>query len=215
MGTTAEIRDLAAVNKSDFLRIAVLTCVVVLAVLIVLLRRLLVSLFLVLTVLWGYLVTMGVTKLVFMGLFGAAFDGVTWRLPLFLFVILVAVGEDYNIYLMSRVVEEQQRRGTLGGVAGAHWSAREASSPVAASSWPAPSPRCSSARSAKCTSWDSHWPSACCWTRSSSARSSSPASWRFGPGGFRGRRIHDLEATDPCAVEEDGPGPQVPVPTLF
>jgi len=116
VGTTAEIRDMAAVNKSDFLRIAVLTCVVVLAVLIVLLRRLLVSLFLILTVLWGYLVTMGVTKLVFLGLYGTAFDGVTWRLPLFLFVILVAVGEDYNIYLMARVVEEQKRRGSLEGL---------------------------------------------------------------------------------------------------
>ena len=116
VGTTAEIRDLAAVNKSDFLRIAVLTSIVVLLVLMVLLRRLLVSVFLILTMLWGYLATMGVTKLVFMGLYGTAFQGVTWRLPLFLFVILIAVGEDYNIYLMSRVVEEQKRWGTLEGL---------------------------------------------------------------------------------------------------
>ncbi len=93
-----------------------LTCVVVLAVLVVLLRRLLVSLFLILTVLGGYLVSLGVTKLVFVGLYGTAFDGVTWRLPLFLFVILVAVGEDYNIYLMARVVEEQKRRGPVEGL---------------------------------------------------------------------------------------------------
>ena len=115
-GTTAIIRDLAEVNQRDFLRIAVLTCLVVLAVLVVLLRRLWVSLFLILTVLWGYLVSMGVSKLVFLGLGGATSSGMPWRLPLFLFVILVAVGEDYNIYLMSRVIEEQKHRGPLEGL---------------------------------------------------------------------------------------------------
>jgi hypothetical protein len=50
-----EIHDLAIVNRSDFLRIAILTCVVVLMVLVVLIRRLLVSQFLILGVLWGYL----------------------------------------------------------------------------------------------------------------------------------------------------------------
>lgn len=116
VGTTAEIRDLATINRSDFIRIATLTSLVVFVVLVVLLRRLLVSLFLILSVLWGYLVTMGVSQLVFMGVTGAEFDGVAWRLPLFLFVILVAVGVDYNIYLISRVIEEQKRRGSLEGL---------------------------------------------------------------------------------------------------
>jgi len=116
VGTTAIIRDLAAVNRRDFVRIAVLTCLVVLAVLVAMLRRLWVSLFLILTVLWGYLVSMGVSKLVFLGLGSATSSGMPWRLPLFLFVILVAVGEDYNIYLMSRVIEEQKHRGLLEGL---------------------------------------------------------------------------------------------------
>ena len=140
VGTTAQIRDLMAVNQSDFRRIAALVSLMVVVVLVVLLRRLLLSLFLVLTVLWGYLVTMGVTKLLFFRLYGESFEGVTWRLPLFLFVILVAVGEDYNIYLMARVVEEQKHRGGSKGCAW-RWSARAASSPVAASSWREHSPR--------------------------------------------------------------------------
>ena len=116
VGTTAGIRDLEAVNQSDCRLIGVLTSVAVLAVLIVVLRRPLVSLYLVLTVLLGFFVSIGVTKLVFSWLDGAAFVGLDWKLPVFLFVILVAVGEDYNIYLATRVIEEQRRRGAVEGL---------------------------------------------------------------------------------------------------
>ena len=116
VGTTAGIRDLEAVNQSDRRLIGVLTSIAVLAVLIVVLRRPLVSLYLVLTVLLGFFVSIGVTKLLFSWLDGAAFVGLDWKLPVFLFVILVAVGEDYNIYLATRVIEEQRRRGALEGL---------------------------------------------------------------------------------------------------
>ena len=116
VGTTAGIRDLEAVNQGDCRLIGMLTLIAVLAVLVVVFRRPLVSLYLVLTVLLGFAVSMGVTKLVFSWLDGPAFVGLDWKLPLFLFVILVAVGEDYNIYLATRVVEEQRRRGALEGL---------------------------------------------------------------------------------------------------
>ena len=91
-----------------------LLLLVVLVVVAILLRALIAPILLVATVVLSYLAAIGVSALVFEYIFG--FPGVDSTFPLHTFVFLVALGVDYNIFLITRVHEESIRHGTKQGV---------------------------------------------------------------------------------------------------
>jgi RND superfamily putative drug exporter len=116
-GSSAMVHDLRQVTTSDERRMYVLVTLGVYAILVILLRRPGISLYLIATVVIGYLASLGVTDLVFQWLHRgpAPWGGLDWTVGFFLFVILVAVGEDYNILLMARLIEEERLHGTVEG----------------------------------------------------------------------------------------------------
>src|SRR5690606_34029673 len=83
---------------------------VIFVVLAVLLRALLAPLLLIATVVLSFAATLGISALVFNHVFG--FPGADPTVPLFSFVFLVALGVDYNIFLISRTREEALKYGT-------------------------------------------------------------------------------------------------------
>lgn len=116
LGPTASLRDLKQVTDRDRVVIDILVVIVVYLVLIALLRRPAVCAYLLVTVVFSYLVTIGATYIVFWLREPGPTAELDWKIPLFLFTILIAIGEDYNILLMARVTEEQERHGLIKGV---------------------------------------------------------------------------------------------------
>ncbi|MFE9652478.1 MMPL family transporter [Micromonospora sp. NPDC006431] len=103
--------DAAVRDRNVIIPVVLLVIAVILALL---LRALLAPLLLIATVVLSFLATLGLCALIFK--YGLNIPGVDQSFPLFAFVFLVALGIDYNIFLMSRVREESVRRGTRAGV---------------------------------------------------------------------------------------------------
>jgi putative drug exporter of the RND superfamily len=116
MGPTASVRDLKTITAGDQVRIDFLVPGVVFLILVLLLRRIATSAYLIVTVLFSYYVALGLTFAFFYLLHPGDFVGLDWKVPMFLFTILVAVGEDYNILLMARIEEEQRMHGSTQGI---------------------------------------------------------------------------------------------------
>ncbi|MFE0922113.1 MMPL family transporter [Streptomyces nigra] len=113
-GGTAALLDMDRATTHDNILIIPLVLLVVLLILCVLLRALIAPLLLVGTVILSFTAALGISALAFRHVFDYA--GEATDFPLFVFVFLVALGIDYNIFLTTRIREEATHQGTRPGV---------------------------------------------------------------------------------------------------
>jgi RND superfamily putative drug exporter len=109
-GATAEMIDTRDVTQSDFHLIVVLVLGVILAIMLVLMREPVLSAFMVVSTVASYFATLGLCHWLLVNLpplVGlAGYSGLDWKVQIFLFVVMVAVGQDYNIFLAGRLMQE-------------------------------------------------------------------------------------------------------------
>ncbi len=113
-GIPAENYDVEQTNARDTRLIVPLVLLVVGLILVAVLRALAAPGYLILTVVASFAATLGLVTFAFADLFGSS--GITFNLVLLSFIFLVALGVDYNIFLMTRAREEAAALGTRDGV---------------------------------------------------------------------------------------------------
>ncbi|MGB3414845.1 MAG: efflux RND transporter permease subunit [Microbacteriaceae bacterium] len=113
-GVTATAIDTNDASIHDRNLIIPVVLIVILLILMLLLRSILAPVLLILTTVISFGTALGISAIIFNGVF--QFPGADAAVPLFGFVFLVALGIDYNIFLMTRVREESLTHGTRDGV---------------------------------------------------------------------------------------------------
>lgn len=114
-GPAAFLDEVDRASTRDFPIIVGMVTLGVFLVLVALLRSLLAPLYMITTVLLSYGAALGTTTVVVQGFLGE--PGLQWYIPPLLFVLLIALGVDYSIFLMGRVREEATHRTTRDAVA--------------------------------------------------------------------------------------------------
>lgn len=103
-GVSSINSDLKDVTADDFNRSVTVMLICLFIVLAVLFRSAIMPLYMIASLLLTYFTSVGVAELIFVNLLG--YDGITWAVPFFGFVMLIALGVDYSIFLLDRFREE-------------------------------------------------------------------------------------------------------------
>jgi RND superfamily putative drug exporter len=103
-GEAPAFYDISQISDSDLLRVIPIAILVIGVLLALVMRSLVAPLYLIASVGLSYLAALGLSVLIFVKLAGDG--GLTFILPFLMFVFLLALGEDYNILVMSRIREE-------------------------------------------------------------------------------------------------------------
>ncbi len=103
-GEAPAFYDISSISNSDLLHVIPIAIVVIGVLLALVMRSLVAPLYLILSVGLSYFAALGLAVLVFIKIGGSG--GITFILPFLLFIFLLALGEDYNILVMTRIREE-------------------------------------------------------------------------------------------------------------
>jgi RND superfamily putative drug exporter len=106
-GAAASLYDVSSASNHDLTVIIPIAVVAIGLLLALVLRSLVAPLYLIVSVALSYLAALGVSTLIFIDIKGEA--GLTFILPFLMFIFLLALGEDYNILVMTRIREETQQ----------------------------------------------------------------------------------------------------------
>ncbi len=106
-GQAPAVYDISSISNSDLATVIPIAIVVIGILLALVMRSLVAPLYLIVSVGLSYLAALGLSVLVFIKIAGDG--GLVFFLPFLMFVFLLALGEDYNILVMSRIREEAQR----------------------------------------------------------------------------------------------------------
>jgi RND superfamily putative drug exporter len=106
-GEAPALYDVSHISNNDIGKIVPIAIVAIGIVLALVLRSLIAPIYLILTVLLSYLASLGVSVIIFMTIGGQS--GLVFLLPFLMFVFLLALGEDYNILVMTRIREEASK----------------------------------------------------------------------------------------------------------
>ncbi|MHA6482005.1 efflux RND transporter permease subunit [Paenibacillus sp. strain BS8-2] len=102
-GVTSMNHDLDTISSADYSRTVVLMLVGITLILIILFRSIIIPAYIVISLIVTYYTSLAITELIFVRVFDLS--GVSWSVPFFGFVLLVALGVDYSIFLMDRFRE--------------------------------------------------------------------------------------------------------------
>ena len=108
-GEAPALYDVSSISDGDLIHIVPIAILAIGLLLALVLRSLIAPLYLIASVMLSYLAALGLASIVFIKL--ASSGGLTFLLPFLMFIFLLALGEDYNILVMTRIREEahQQR----------------------------------------------------------------------------------------------------------
>lgn len=105
-GVTSTYNDLGTISDEDYSRTVMLMMIGIFIILIILLRSFIMPIYLITSLILTYFTSMGLTEMIFVNLLG--YSGLSWAVPFFAFVILIALGVDYSIFLMDRFNEYKE-----------------------------------------------------------------------------------------------------------